>query len=252
YSCALDPAGTPTCWGSDRYRTTRAPQESFDELALGFDRACGITSSGAVSCWGDGESDHIPKQGVKKIGLGSRAIACVLDDMGAIDCWVPDSSSATGFAQTRLEGTYTDLTAESGNICAIDTSSRLRCWNTYNGSGWEETPLQSIEAVVGRYYQDVCGLTSAGTLACWGAMNGETTPSPDTLGPMVDMSISDAYACGVDAQGALSCWSTFKSSMVQYKPWDATPSGTFRAIESSQNRYCAIHTDDTLTCWQSM
>lgn len=57
--CALDAAGTATCWGYDDWGEATAPPGPFASLSVGSYHVCAVTTDGFLECWGlndDGEA----------------------------------------------------------------------------------------------------------------------------------------------------------------------------------------------------
>lgn len=116
FSCALTTAGEPYCWGYDYqgrlglgddtvavYATPRpvAGGLRFAAIGAGFYHACGLTTGGAVYCWGANPDGR----------LGSHA---------------SDSSAAP--IRVDLPMTFRALALGDDHTCAITTSDRLYCW----------------------------------------------------------------------------------------------------------------------------
>ena len=254
YSCTLDAAGQPHCWGDNTFRKVQPPQANFVDLALSSQLTCGIEQDGDVTCWGDGISEHVPKQNVSDLAMGYEHSVCAIDTMGGLACWRRDFSQFDPvFIREEIPGSFVSLSSYGGGmICAVDTSAQLQCWNTFTTNQWFAIPLSSVASFAGAHYQNICVRTTAGALACWEETNGETSPVPADIAPMKQLSISNRHACGIDMQDRLRCWSTFASDLVMYEPWDAAPTGTFVSVTSENDSFCAIRTGGELECWSDM
>jgi len=70
-ACALDPAGTPHCWGnlSNGGSTTPVAVSTpvpLTALAAGFKHACGLGNDGNIYCWGSNQFGQLGTGGTKK------------------------------------------------------------------------------------------------------------------------------------------------------------------------------------------
>lgn len=169
HTCAVRTDGAAFCWGYNSVgqigdgfsgvppRTTPVPVVSsgvaFTKLAAGTDHTCGISTAGAIYCWGS--------NGSGQLGIGA----------------VPTSASSA----TLVPGlTAVKISAASSRTCAIRSSdSALLCWgsNTTGALGdgtttprSAPTPVQTIKNVkdvaVGQSH--VCAVDGDGWVWCWG------------------------------------------------------------------------------------
>jgi hypothetical protein len=92
HACAiLDRSGEaqPLCWGDNRAGQAVAPQGSFSSLALGERFSCGVTTSGALRCWGaplrddEGDTPEVLTSGVLQITAIHGAV-CALTQVGTL------------------------------------------------------------------------------------------------------------------------------------------------------------------------
>ena len=54
HSCALDTAGSVTCWGDDASGESTAPAGTFTSVdASQGGNSCALDAAGVITCWGD-------------------------------------------------------------------------------------------------------------------------------------------------------------------------------------------------------
>ena len=49
-TCGLRADGTVTCWASNRYGETDAPDGQFTDVAAGDEHTCGLRTDGTITC----------------------------------------------------------------------------------------------------------------------------------------------------------------------------------------------------------
>jgi hypothetical protein len=99
YGCALDNAGTPTCWEGDTIDEGYAwmPDGSYAEMSLGELYGCAVTSEAKIVCWGAEDSnsdeqpvrDESPAGSFVQVSVGTWH-ACAVNTLGGIECWGDD------------------------------------------------------------------------------------------------------------------------------------------------------------------
>ena len=177
FSCGLTAAGRAWCWGADNRGELGRPvpgcnsvagfanyctpvpglvntAATFTSLSVGNSHVCGITSPGAVSCWGDngqgqlGARDFIDRD-APVVAQGGMTFSAI-NASGAVTCGTPASGPSTCWGLNLLG--------------KLGVGSRIEL---------SEAPLaiagdRRFASFAGGQYH-VCGLTSAGAAYCWGS-----------------------------------------------------------------------------------
>lgn len=222
HGCAVSTAGVLKCWGdgwdgklgngdatgaTQNSPVTADPGTTYKRVAAGRNHTCGITTSGALKCWGTNGAGQIgdttttsPRTTPVTIDVGTtyKEIAagedttCGITTAGVLKCWgsngdgqIGDNSqtdrptptvvdSGTTYTKVSVGGTYNIHT------CAITTAGVLKCWGDNSagqlGIGSTTRALTPTTVESGTTYREVaafwtssCGITTAGVLKCWGA-----------------------------------------------------------------------------------
>lgn len=201
HTCLVTPAGVLRCTGSNHTGQIRQPAASslvpvnqggsWAYLSHDEHSACGIDTSGGLSCWGANDNYNL--------GLGDRR-------------WrqTPTALPLTGWTRVAV-GTTASLGLRGG---------LLYWWGTeYGLGGVAMQPTQLLPAItdftqitVGGYHY--CALRGNGDLYCFGANNdgrlgtGDTVPrgTPTLIGTnFTTVAAGDLHTCGDQGSGPL-CW----------------------------------------------
>ncbi|MCL2544277.1 MAG: putative Ig domain-containing protein, partial [Nocardioidaceae bacterium] len=225
HACALrESQGFGQCWGGDEdgelgigggnsmtAPTTIAGGHLWNELSAGWTNTCGVTTGGALYCWGDdafGQSatrvnTNVPTRvgtstAWDQVSSGSTS-SCGIRTAGSLWCWGMDARGQLGTGSrtdtdvpTRV-GTATSWSQVSvgdGYACAVRTDGTVWCWGSSTsgqlGNGVDvNDPTKDVLAPrqvgAGTNWAQVsaggghtCAVTTAGTAWCWGQnSNGE-------------------------------------------------------------------------------
>lgn len=231
-TCGVTGTGAAYCWGQNELgelgtgsepRPTPAPHAvaggvTFVSVEPGGISSCGLTTTGAIDCWG--------------VSLFREFV---------FDSSVGRPVSRRRAVPTPIPGgmTFVALSVGGNDACAITAAGAAYCWG-YNrngelGNGDTLTPTTPTAVAGGFAFRTVsagnlhtCGLTLAGAAYCWGSdFDGEIgRAAPEK--------------CGVGLRSP--CATTPQ----------AVPGGlVFTDISAGSSTTCAIAADSTAYCWGS-
>ena len=232
HTCALMDTGTVRCWGDNgngqlgygRFRTIgddEPPSSAGDvdvagsgsrviQVVTGAFHTCALMDTGAVRCWGLGESGQLGYGDTAKIGNDE----------------VPSSVGEVVVAAPGVR--VIQLAAGDNHTCALMETGRVRCWGDGSSGqlgygstaniGDDESPSSAGDVDVGvRVVQltaggrHTCALLDTGTVRCWGSGEhgrlgyGDTTTLGDDEPPRVEDIFRDDAVVQVVAGGEHSC-----------------------------------------------
>src|SRR2546426_1105618 len=270
-TCALTASGTAYCWGQNGLGelgngTTDGDFHvvptlvrgglTFASISVGGPHACGLTTTGAVSCWGWNSGGQL--------GSGDTV------------------SHAT---PTPVVGGLTFAAISAGNLhsCALATDGTAYCWGwnswPYMGHGWLGTgdtinrvaPTPVIGgltfAAISAGGRHTCALTTNGAAYCWGFnVAGQlgtgddvtkTIPTPVVGGfTFTVISAGSLHTCGLTTSGLAYCWGhNFDGQLGTGNPVpQAMPTAVigglrFAAISASDAHTCGLTTSGAAYCW---
>jgi alpha-tubulin suppressor-like RCC1 family protein len=263
FTCGRTTGGQVHCWGANgvgqlgNNSTTQSATPvrealsltSWTNVAAGARHACGITSGGAVYCWGLNDHGQIGNGTINDVhapslvGSGYVAVAtggfhsCALASGGAASCWGRNDGGGLG------NGTYNDALVP-GPVSGGLTFS--------NVSG-------------GRF--QTCGVVGT-TGYCWGnnfdgqVGNGTTalsnTPQQITATTFASISSGGFHSCGVQATtGNSYCWgwngfgqvgNGVALDGVAPVPVPVVPQ-TATLVTTGHEHTCALTTGGSVYCW---
>ena len=254
-SCALTQLSAAQCWGRqplvgdgsivDRSVPTDVQGGlTFTTLSPGATHVCGVSSDGAIYCWGinalvdtTGKLLHaaIPTKlpsdiTWSRVAAGTAHNCAVATDQTPY-CWgddtygqLGDGSNTTRFVPAPVAGgfKFTDIVSTSYTSCGLASTGAAYCWgNNQNGEigDGSTAPRNSPTAVSGGItFQSIasgsfmsCGLTSGGKVYCWGSLPGvtaaQTTPRTYPDAPLfTTLTVGAQHACALTADGSAYCW----------------------------------------------
>lgn len=201
FACALNAAGTATCWGLNRNIDTAqtfgnviGPTplvfSGITKLDINYLWGCAALGDGTlINCFGRSSGDDDPPPNItapaEQLAVG-REHACVLSD-GDVYCWGSDFYRQLGVG-SPVRGLSDIIAIDAGeqHTCALDSAGDVYCW------GWNEEaqcgtlPVEfhekldmpqkvpGVSGIVGIATASTfsCGWNEAGRTWCWGAWEG--------------------------------------------------------------------------------
>lgn len=156
HTCALITSGRVMCWGHDNEGQIGSgpfanyslptlvddPGTVYTAVAAGGFQSCGLTSAGAVKCWGHYFGSHptvLPglDRGVAAFATGYSHL-CALTTAGAVKCWGSNNAGQLGDGTRIDRGVAVPVVGLSSGVvavaagqhhsCASTTSGAVRCW----------------------------------------------------------------------------------------------------------------------------
>jgi alpha-tubulin suppressor-like RCC1 family protein len=193
-------------WKTMRNANGQPMAERFTSISVGFDHACGITTSGGVMCWGAGDSGQLGAEGsagnaqypplnVTDLDSGVIAVSagtahsCALMVTGGVKCWGNNEVGQLGNGEVTNSSVPVDVQGLSSGVKAISTyhahtcatleSGGVKCWGYGEhgqlGNGFmkdSRTPVDvvgisgSVSAIT-LGWGHTCAVTEIGVM-CWG------------------------------------------------------------------------------------
>ncbi len=277
--CALDAAGTVSCWGGDGSggqlgdpgRVARALpgpvpglHDARDLVAAGG-YACALRATGAIVCWGyhplDGGAPRPPLTpvphvaGAVRLAATSTGLCAVLAD-GTARCWGTDASwhTLTGEPEGHVppfRGARA-MMLDDAITCALGTDGHVQCLGKNRhgelGDGTTEARAEPVTvqglsgvAQIATDGAQTCALVAGGTVRCWGLVGLEERAVDRALGPG---HLGLDFLTGTDlppARFGKATWATSPEEVVGLT--DVVRLVGFRP------RLCAVRRDGTVACW---
>lgn len=257
-TCVLVDDGTVSCRGSNDAgqlgngfgsfvatpRPAIAGLGDVAEVATGGSHACARTTTGAVSCWGNGY--------LGQRGDGSNSYSA--------------TPTSTGITDAVAIG------AGEFSTCAVRSGGAIECWGT--GLTPSETNVPELVATVPDAVAvdggqgNMCVVRSSGAVSCWGANNtfgqlgdGTTTPSAAPvdvagIGDAVEVEVGYNHACARHADGSVSCWGRNDSGelgnatkLSSSTPVDVVGLTDSVSLTAGFGATCATLGDGSVSCW---
>jgi alpha-tubulin suppressor-like RCC1 family protein len=231
HTCGLTSIGAAYCWGSggsgrlgnNDTNDARVPVAvlaptggsvlTFSSISAGSSHSCGLTSSGAAYCWGDGSSGQLGNNSTS----GSNVPVAVA---------APTGGSVL---------TFSSIDVGSNHSCGLTSSGAAYCWGLgfsgqlgNNSTSGSNVPVAVLAPTGGSVLtfssisaggSHSCGLTLSGAAYCWGSGrlgNNSTSgsnvpvavvaPTGGSVLTFSSISASNGYSCGLTSSGAAYCW----------------------------------------------
>ena len=234
----------PYCWGKASSDVTDPPNWKFDNISVGLEFACGLTTTDEVVCWGAndvGQADP-PSQGGGSMMSDAGDVVDSGTDGGMegppVGCDVPRQPLAAGGNRT----------------CALTDQGEMKCWGAPLDTGYKRGgdfggQFVSVSTQTGSRGGTTCGIRPDGTHECggeaywqrWKRVNVREEGWADISGQLSLIDVTHWVACGLRLDGSMRCWG-------QNGP-PRPHSGTYRDLSVNFWVSCGIETDGSLECW---
>lgn len=242
--CVLLAGGSTRCWEISRQAPLGVTESllpalpPFTSISAGKQFSCGLSSTGAVTCWGAnyygqlGDPDA-PRRGVGRVrGIeNAEAIfagpsqACARRSDGSTWCWGHDEEGAIG-----------------------DGS---RAWTPLPQTPWRVEGLRQLAVADDR----TCALRVDGSIACWGTRSAWTRPTAIFAPAPADLIRSrERFDCARLRTGQLACRAA-RPSLRGDEPrpeqgWWTIPSlAEISSFDLFFNMGFSLHDDGSLRSW---
>ncbi len=226
-------------------------------IVTGLFNSCGLTSTGAAWCWGNGVAGQL--------GNGTTA-------------------AHTGPVAVSGGLTFTQLSMQTWVVCGLTSSGSMYCWGdpSYGNLGTGTGPggavvSTPVAAGNGMTFSKIavgdnqsCGISS-GVTYCWGQNQSGQLGTGDTThhwSPVavqvpggvnfVSLTSNSSHVCGLTAAGAAYCWGnnfngqlgTGSSSPTFSKvPVAVTGSHVFTSLSAGTTGVCGLTAAGAVYCW---
>ncbi len=273
-NCVVTSTGTVKCWGgndfgqlgegvalnaSNRFKVTPvtvANVTGAKQVAMGYNHACAISQTGAVSCWGDNNNGQLGDgtqtarlQATSVVGLTTEVTqlalsyqsSCALLENGNIQCWGSNSQGELAIGATTVRSLSPQtvtlganlkakrLVAGKHHVCAISQNDSLFCW------GANDAGQLGLNDQVTRYQPTQISL--AGSVQQLDAGFAHTCVAR----------ANDVYCWGLNNKGQLGNDSTTDSAV----PVVVSLTASVVDFALGKEHSCAVTSDNKTYCWGS-
>ena len=194
HTCAIRTSSSAiVCWGTNGYPyldeeakewrinetgQIDAPAGSFTAVSAGRYHACGLRTSGEITCWGNnsrGQADA-PEGSFTAVDAGI-GYTCALHESSAIVCWGSKGDQGQYLGQSDPPpGSFTAVSAGFLHACAIREGGAIECWGD-SSRRQADAPTGSFTAISAGF-SHTCAIRESGAIECWGLNNAGQTNSP--------------------------------------------------------------------------
>jgi hypothetical protein len=268
WSCAVEPNDDAACWGQytldSQVATAGYRQVAGAWLLFGF---CGLELDGDITCTNGSVAtaafSHLDESFLQVV-MGTDFACGLTSDLEAV-CSGLTAQNTT----VTQGGPYTMLAAGSTHACGLrEDDSTVECWgdpvasssNVCPGASCPQaTPPSGKFVQIAAGGQTSCALTQDGQVTCWG--NGKTNSGQDfdygqAVPPTTAMSwisVGAAHACGIRADNHKAvCWGAGKPGNNRtYDRGQASPPSdqTFVMLSAGGFHTCGLTTSQKIVCW---
>ena len=280
FTCAVTPLRTAYCWGRNvagalgNGTTTNSTTPVavslpvgvlLDSVSAGQDHACGLSSTGAIYCWGG-------------------------NDLGQLGTGNTNPQTTPQLVSVTPAAIFTQVAAAAKFTCAVTTTNLILCWglnfqgqlgnatnvgtNTPNPSPLEVLggPFRAVSATQGHACSLINGSGQDGFVACWGLNDqaqlgraGGNFPPFDENAQLIQGSVPYStvsagfrFTCAIEQGTAIAdCWGlndvgqlgTTTLGSFQSSPVSVSGGLTFTQVSAGSGLACGVVTGSKGYCW---
>jgi alpha-tubulin suppressor-like RCC1 family protein len=261
FGCGLEGEAV-VCWGPGA-KAMQVPPSSYVAVAAASDWACGLTTDGAVSCWGSPPLVPRAPEGAGQTALAiGTSFGCTLDIIGTLKCW---AKAEVNRPLPSSELHFRRISIGDDMLCGVTVDGEISCMGTpLPGRGAPVQPVSAVSVGTGACWitsgnhvqcsqldspsdaivrisaseEATCGVTERGDLLCWG---DSSFPVSRAAGPFRDVAVGIRHACALRADGTVRCWGNADVA--------TAPSGIFTTIAAGGAHTCGLSPNGDMKCW---
>lgn len=156
-ACGLDTSGNVSCWQLTSPSHRFGPEGTFVALAAGSSHLCALSTTDreGIVCWGGNEGGQATNaRGRFKTVSAGDYGTCALLENGEARCW-GDGSPEPG---TVPDGTFVAIASGGGHRCGMRQGGDVECWGF--GAGLPALDASAAEGPIGAALDNGCATTT--------------------------------------------------------------------------------------------
>src|SRR5712692_970801 len=243
---------------------------AFVAVSAGGVHSCGLTTNGAVFCWGN---DNFGALGAP---ITTDFTQCLSLDLVNLPCSASPVGVTGGlaFATVHASAYGQDDEDAGGGTCGLTAGGAAYCWGlNANDDVHPARVLGPPFSAISVGFLHTCCLATTGAAYCWGLWNSggqlgsgdtvsRTSPTPVTGGlTFKAISAGNFHTCGLVLDGAAYCWGSNSwyyngggwlgtgDTLNRAVPTPVIGALTFAAISAGCYHTCALTTNGVAYCW---
>ena len=202
-------------------------KKTYNQFAYGDFHACGLTSDGAIECFGVDASKKYTKslRWIKGASNGDKFVqlavgtyhTCGLTSNGVIECFGDNRKGRTNGGKPKVASNNKDkfvqVAVAKYHTCGVTSNGAIECFGE-NNLGKPKVASNNkdkfVQVAVSTYH--TCGVTSNGTIECFGynregQTNGGTPKyASNNKDKFVQVAVGTYHTCGLTSNGAIECF----------------------------------------------
>lgn len=217
-SCAMTEQGV-FCWGENwegslglgptqNHPPTQLP-ERLTRVAVNHSHSCGVTSAGAVWCWG--------RNAFHALGCEQGQPGC--GEPGPVHDHWPPVAGIPKASQVAVGGDHSCALTLAGEVFCWGNNSAGQSGGQQHASPWQPRKVQGLPqvAALALGYEHSCATTASGAVYCWGSnafgqsgpMRRDEYRAPvhlEGLPAVRSLAIGAIHSCALTRDGRVLCW----------------------------------------------